>query len=196
LRPARSAGWLLLAGALLGCASGAAPSASALPCASPVPAPGRLRLALPPESFGRTLSVQQQLHITASGHAVDLDAVLEITPATLTLVAMEFGQRVLTLRFANGALCEQRSAKLPAEVRGADILTDLQLALWPADAVRSSLPSGWVLAEDSARRVLTHNGREMETVTYSGPTRWEGRITLQNVAYDYALVIQSVVTAP
>jgi hypothetical protein len=160
------------------------------------PTPGRLQLALPPERFGRSLSLQQQLHISASGHTVDLDAALDITPQRLTLVAMEMGQRVLTLTYADGTLCEQRHPKLPAAVRGRDVLTDLQLALWPADAIRSALPAGWSLADSGDSRALVRNGGVIETIHYSGTRRWTGTITLRNAEYDYDLVIRSAVASP
>jgi hypothetical protein len=186
----------LLAGALAACAGAAPPTAAPGPCATTAPVSGRLRLSLPPNSFGRSLGLQQQLQITAAGHAVNLDAVLDITPDSLTLVAMQLGQRVLTLTQAHGALCERRHEQLPAEVQGADILTDLQLALWPADVIRAALPSGWVLADDGTRRTLTHGRRDVEIIGYSGAPRWEGRITLRNLEYDYSLVINSVVSSP
>ncbi len=158
--------------------------------------PAASQLALAPKTFGRSLGLRQQLQITAAGHTVDLDAVLAIAPDSLTLVALRFDQRVLTLTLANGTLCERRHAKLPAEIRGADILTDLQLALWPIDAIRAALPSGWALADDGTRRTLTNSGREVEVIAYSGTPRWVGRITLRNSEYDYSLVINSVVDSP
>lgn len=167
-----------------------------MPCAAPAPDSGRLQLALPPKTFGRSLDLRQQLQITAAGHTVDLDAVLAITPDSLTLVALRFDQRVLTLTQANGTICERRHAKLPAEINGADILSDLQLALWPADVIRASLPAGLVLTDDGTRRVLASNGREAEIITYSGTPRWAGLITLRNLEYDYSLVINSVVSSP
>ncbi len=85
---------------------------------------------------------------------------------------------------------------MPAEIRGADILTDLQLSLWPADAIRAALPAGWALADDGTRRTLTNSGREVEIIAYSGTPRWVGRITLRNLEYDYSLVINSVVDSP
>jgi hypothetical protein len=101
-----------------------------------------------------------------------------------------------TLTQANGTVCERRHAKLPAEINGADILSDLQLALWPADVIRASLPAGLVLTDDGTRRVLASNGREAEIITYSGTPRWAGLITLRNLEYDYSLVINSVVSSP
>ena len=67
----------------------------------------RLRLALSPASFGRALSLQQQVHVEYADRTVDLDAVLEITPDSLTLVGMAFGQRMLTLRYDGVKLVEQ-----------------------------------------------------------------------------------------
>ncbi len=73
------------------------PESALAPCAAPAPTSGRLELALAPKTFGRSLGLQQQLQITAAGHTVDLDAVLAIAPDSLTLVALRFDQRVLTL---------------------------------------------------------------------------------------------------
>lgn len=187
---------LLLSGVLAACAGASRPSEALARCASAPPQPGRLQLTLSPASFGRTLSLQQQVRIAAAGHTADLDAALDITPREITLVGLELGQRVLTLTYANGMLCEQRHSRLPAEVRGADILTDLQLSLWPVDAVRAALPPGWTLTDEDYRRVLAHDGRDVEVIAYDGPIRWESRITLRNLQYEYQLVIHSALAAP
>jgi len=76
------------------------------------------------------------------------------------------------------------------------VLSDLQLALWPAAAIRAALPGGWTMTETNGQRVLAHNGKQVELVTYHGAERWTGRIDLTNFAGDYALEIQSAVSAP
>jgi hypothetical protein len=163
---------------------------------APPPQPDRLELQLSPASFGRALSLQQQVHVEYAKRSVDLDAVLEIAPDSLTLVGMAFGQRMLTLRYDGVTLHEQRHPMLPGDVRGADILTDLQMALWPAEAVRTALPSGWTISDSDTLRTLAKNAREMVTITYSAVPRWKSTVTLRNLEYDYRLVIRSAAEDP
>jgi hypothetical protein len=175
------------------------PLAIAMACAcrnAPSGQADRLRLALSPASFGRALSLQQQVHAEYADRTVDLDAVLEITPDSLTLVGMAFGQRMLTLRYNGVKLHEQRNPMLPRDVRGADILTDLQMALWPGDALRAALPPGWTLSESDSLRTLSKNSREMVTISYDAVPRWKSVVTLRNLAYNYRLVIRSATEDP
>jgi len=158
--------------------------------------PDRLRLALSPVSFGRALNLQQQVHVEYADRTVDLDAVLEITPDSLTLVGMAFGQRMLTLRYDGVKLREQRHPMLPGDVRGADILTDLQMALWPGEAVRAALPAGWTLSDSDTLRTLSKNSREMVTISYDAVPRWKSVVTLRNLEYSYRLVIRSATEDP
>ena len=143
-----------------------------------------------------SVNVQQQVHVEAVGRTVDLDAVLDIAPEAVTLVGLSLGQRMLTLRYDGVTFTEQRHPMLPAEVRGADILTDVQLSLWPTAAVQSALPAGWVVRDDGTRRTLARDGRDIVVITYEGAPHWQGRLTLQNLRYNYRLVIRSVLTPP
>jgi len=163
---------------------------------APPDQPDRLKLALSPASFGQALSLQQQVHVEYADRTVDLDAVLVITPDSLTLVGMAFGQRMLTLRYDGVTLHEQRNPMLPRDVHGADILTDLQIALWPGEALRAALPPGWTLSESDTLRTLQKNSREMITVSYDAVPRWKSVVTLRNLAYNYRLVIRSATEDP
>jgi hypothetical protein len=156
----------------------------------------RLTLALSPASFGRALSLQQQVHVEYADRTVDLDAVLDIAPDSLTLVGMAFGQRMLTLRYNGVELHEKRHPMLPRDVRGADILTDMQMALWPGDAVRAALPAGWTLTDSDTLRTLFKDSQPEVTIKYDAVPRWAARVTMRNLQYDYRLVIRSVAEAP
>jgi hypothetical protein len=109
---------------------------------------------------------------------------------------MAFGQRMLTLRYDGVKLHEQRNPMLPRDVRGADILTDLQMALWPAEAVRAALPPDWTLSDSDTLRTLSKNSREMVTISYDAVPRWKSVVTLRNIEYNYRLVIRSVAEDP
>jgi hypothetical protein len=82
---------------------------------------------------------------------------------------------------------------LPAQLRDEDVLEDLQLTLWPVDAIRSALPAGWRIEESGLRRTLLREDTPVMVIDYSGQPRWIGKIELSNLRYHYRLTIQSVV---
>ena len=164
-------------------------------CRGTVPPPvprDRLQLALSPVSFAGSISVQQQVHVERDGRTVDFDAVLEVTPQLVTLVGLGFGQRLFTLRYDGTKLEESRSAMLPADVRASDVLSDMQLALWPIEAIRATLPDGYALRDESLRRILSKGDAEITIINYSDPTRWKGQLTIESKAFRYRLVIRTV----
>ena len=161
--------------------------------APPPPVPDdRPLLALSPASFAGSLSVQQRVHVERDGRVVDFDAVLEVSPDMVTLVALGFGTRLFTLRYDGTTLDEARSPMLPHDVRGSDILSDMQLSLWPAAAVRARLPAGWSLREAANARTLLKGSDEITNITYDAMPRWTGQVTLQNLQFGYRLVIKTV----
>ena len=160
------------------------------------PPPDHLQLALAPAGFAQRITLQQRVHVERDGREVDFEAVLDIGPDSLTLIGIAFGQRILTLRYDGIRLIESRSPMLPREVLGADVLSDLQLALWPADAVRAALPSGYTLRDADTMRVLSMGDEEIATINYEGSPRWIGRVTVNNKQFAYRLVIQSVAAEP
>lgn len=159
----------------------------------PQPPSNRWRLALAPSAFPETLSLQQQVKVEQAGRTVDFDAVLDISPDAVTLVGMAFNQRVFTLKYDGKTLQETRSAMLPREVQGGDVLSDLQLALWPTDVVRAALPAGWSLADSASTRVLSEADTVRTSISYSSAPRWSGTISLNNRQFDYRLTIRSAV---
>ncbi|MCU0626041.1 MAG: DUF3261 domain-containing protein [Gemmatimonadaceae bacterium] len=123
---------------------------------------------------------------------VTLEALLEIDPRRLTLVALGYGQRLFTLRYDGATLDEQRSPFLPSAVQGRDILADMQLALWPAESVRAALPAGWTLVEGSDERVLLHDATPVTTIRFAGAPAWRNVLVLRNHPFAYTLTITPV----
>jgi hypothetical protein len=165
-------------------------------CAVPAHQPARLRLKLAPSALGESISLQQHLTVERNGKVDELEAVLEVDPWRLDLVGLALGQRVLTLHYDGQILNAWRHPLFPPEVRDEDILEDLQLILWPADAVRQALPGGWRIEENGARRTLLIGEMPVTVIDYSGEPRWNGKIELSNLRYQYRLIIQSVSTGP
>ncbi|RXZ36902.1 DUF3261 domain-containing protein [Oxalobacteraceae bacterium CAVE-383] len=162
-------------------------------------APARLGLKLAPATLGQSLSLQQHLIVEREGRTDELDTALEIDADAnqLTLVGLAFGQRVMTLQYDGKELKTWRHFMLPPQVRGEDVLEDLQLTLWPAAALRAALPPGWDIqdaaegAGTAQRRTLSLEGRPITVIDYPGARRWGGKVVLNNLRYHYRLTIVS-----
>lgn len=162
-------------------------------CASSqkTPPQARLGLMLAPAALGGSFNVQQHLKVERNGKIDELDAALEVEPDHLELVGLAFGQRVLSLSYDGKQLKSWRHVMLPAQVRAEDVLEDMQLCLWPLDAVAAALPAGWRIEEQGLRRKLYLNEDLMTTIDYTGLPRWSGTVTLNNLRFSYRLTIQS-----
>ena len=113
----------------LGCASTPSPSA-------------RLGLKLAPATLGRSLSLQQHLVVERRGRIDELDAALEVDAERLDLVGLALGQRILALHYDGRSLQSWRHPLVPEQLRGEDVLEDLQLTLWPIEVIKNALPAG------------------------------------------------------
>ncbi|MES2018971.1 MAG: DUF3261 domain-containing protein [Pseudomonadota bacterium] len=161
-------------------------------CATQKPAPvARLGLKLAPALMNETVSVQQHLTVERNGRIDELDAAIEIDPEHVEMVGLAFGQRVLTINYDGKELKTWRHMMLPKQVRAEDVLEDMQLALWPVEAVAASLPAGWRVDEVGMLRRVYLGDELVTTVAYSAQPRWSGTIKMDNLRYKYRLTIQS-----
>jgi hypothetical protein len=151
---------------------------------------------LAPAALGATLSLQQHLTIERQGRVDDLDAALEVDAERLDLVGLRLGQRIVALHFDGRELRSWRHPLVPAGLRAEDVLEDLQLALWPIDAIEKSLPAGWSISEANRRRMLRLGDAPIMMIEFSAEPRWSGKIELTNLRYRYRLTIESVSSAP
>ena len=159
-------------------------------CASAPPPQARLGLKLAPAALGASISVQQHLKVERNGRTDDLDVALQVEPDAIDVVGLAFGQRVLTLRYDGKELTSWRHVMLPSQVRAEDVLEDMQLTLWPAEAIAAALPAGWRVEERGAQRTLYLNNEAVMRIAYSGNPRWSGTVVLENLRYRYKLTIQ------
>lgn len=159
-------------------------------CASAPPPPARLGLKLPPAALGTSISVQQHLKVERNGRIDDLDVALQVEPEAVDVVGLAFGQRVLSLHYDGNEVKEWRHVMLPRQVRAEDVLEDMQLTLWPVEAVARALPAGWRIEEQGLRRTLYLRDEAVMRIAYSGTPRWSGTVVLENLRYKYRLTIQ------
>jgi hypothetical protein len=153
--------------------------------------PARLSLKLAPASLGASISLQQHLTVERNGRTDQLDAALEIDSQQLNMVGLALGQRVLTLHYDGQTLQSWRHPMLPAQVRAEDVLGDMQLTLWPVEAIRQALPAGWKIAQQGLRRTLLLDDVPETVINYSNASPWGGKVVLSNLRYHYRLTIES-----
>jgi hypothetical protein len=170
-----------------GCASAgssaaASPAGSASAAAADVP---QLRLA--PAELGRTLALQQRIDVRAPGRAQALDVMLEADDRRVRLAVLAMGQVAARLEWDGARLDETRAPWWPPQVSGARILSDLQLAEWPAASVRAALPAGWRLDEEGDVRTLSQGAEVVTTVS----RRAGGIVEIAQRRAPYTLTIAS-----
>lgn len=169
--------WLALAVAmtLSACALLQAPS-------EPVP-----MLKLAPAALGFEMSVAQRVTLSqpnppgdpgdSTERAVSADAVLEVDAGSVRMAVLSLGQAMLRVEWDGQQLTQSHAPGWPDAVDGGQILNDVQLALWPAQAIRAALPGGWTLRDSpatlqaSAQRWLAHDGRPSVRIDYPSPQR-------------------------
>lgn len=180
-RPVWQAAWLGLLCSLL--------SACALAPEHPLQSPS-LRLA--PADLGAQISLQQRLSVRRAGRSQHADALLQIDGEALQLVLLVGPRRLLTLRWDGQHLQQQRDPALPEALQGERFVNDIQLAYWPAAAVRAALPRGWTLQDSDRLRTLRYGEQTLMLIQYSESTRWLGRIVIERPSADVRLTIDSV----
>ncbi|QBK05255.1 DUF3261 domain-containing protein [Hylemonella gracilis] len=154
-------------------------------------------LRLPPASLGRSLALEQRIRIEArdeNGAPLrrQIETLLEADPHALRIVLLYMGQTAAVLEWDGRRLKETRSSWWPATLRGERILSELQLALWPAEAVRTALaefPDGvWTLDADETGRTLRQDGEAVVQIRYQDGI---GLVELQHLRDGYRLTIRS-----
>jgi hypothetical protein len=171
-------------------------AAGLLGCAGAPPQPARLALRLAPATLGTSLSLQQHLMVVRQGRVDELDAALEVDAERLDMVGFALGQRILALHYDGHSLQSWRHPLVPEQLRGEDVLEDLQLTLWPIETIETALPAGWTIAENGRRRTLRLLDQPVMVIDYTSEPRWSGKIELNNLRYHYRLTIESVSNTP
>jgi hypothetical protein len=180
---------LLLALLLSGCASAEPHRTSALL------AP-RLRYQPPlPRELGRTVQARQLITARYREQIVAFEGYLGVTPTGLTLVATDgFGRRAMTLNWSDSGLRAEAAPFVPEFIRAENILADITVAYWPADAVRGGLAGTWATLTDAAwRRVIAFEGQDIIAIDYerADGTGLPPFARYRNLAFGYELELRS-----
>lgn len=135
-----------------------------------------LQLALAPAALGCGLAVQQQLTVQPpSGVAQTLDALLEVDAQGVRLALFHMGQSMGALYWDGQQLQTALSRWWPAQLPPAQVLSDMQLALWPVPAIVQALPAGWQVLEAAQGRRLSFKGQVRADVQAAGADSFDIR---------------------
>ncbi|WP_082604253.1 DUF3261 domain-containing protein [Acidovorax sp. Root217] len=161
MNPARIPGALaaaMCAVLLAGCASLGAPDATRSPL-----------LALAPAALRCEVAVQQRLTVEVPGRpAQQLEALLEVDAEAVRLAFFVMGQGMGTLVWDGWQWDKQLSRYWPAQLAPEQVLSDLQLAFWPARAVQRAVQPPWSVEAGPTGRRLLRDGREQVRVQFIG----------------------------
>lgn len=141
-------------------------------CASPGGAPGAVRaplLALAPAALGCEVAVQQRLTVQLPGRpAQQLESLLEIDEQAVRLAFFVMGQGMGRMVWDGQQWDKQLSRHWPAQLAPEQVLSDLQLAFWPAQAVQQAFQPPWSVEASATGRRLLRDGKEQVRVQFIG----------------------------
>jgi len=117
---------------------------------------------------------------------------VEIDPRWLRVAAVgPMGNRIMLLEWDGRSYQEERDPHVPAEFPLKVVLRDLELALFPAAAVRSGLPSSdWTLLERPRGRELLLDGTPVIRIEYSTDDPYTSTIHFKHLTLGYQLEIR------
>jgi len=167
----------------------------ALGCATlrPKPADPGLFL-LSPASALADLSVTQALVFSKGASRFESLAALEVNAESVSLAGLgPLGNRMLALRWDGKKLEKESDPGLPPGLPLELILRDVQLAFWPAAAVRAAIAAkGWTLEDEGMQRTLRQGGVEVVRIRYGAADRWHSDVIFEHLSLGYRLDIRAV----
>lgn len=135
----------------------------------------------PPAASGRQFAASQWLLLKTPQRQAEAICMVELTGDALYLVATTpQGQTLLKATLKNDGTLTSELSPLMAQsgLKGDAIVRDLQIALWPAEALRNG---GWQLQEtaDGQQRNVALNGSHWATITYTGDPKQPQQILIE-----------------
>ncbi|MFD2453457.1 DUF3261 domain-containing protein [Ideonella paludis] len=142
-----------------------------------------------PASLGCVLSAQQRIVVATQGRAEQsAEVLLEVDAEAVRLALVALGQTVARLSWDGLTLNQQRAAWAPEPLSGERVLSELQMAGWPLQAVQQALPPGWTMSADTNVRELRQAGELRLRVHYEANRVW----SLDNPKQGYRLTIHTL----
>lgn len=162
-------------------------------------APDRYVTLPAPSDFPASISVNQMITASWGNDSQVLPVHLEISPSDVVLVGFSsWGTRLLTLHYDGQKLDTDTLTGLGVVLPdGRQVLMNLMLTLWPAEAWEPHLaPIGWRLKDSgSTRTLLDENGETVAKIQYDG-SKVSGvipeQIQFEQLQQNYQITIQTL----
>lgn len=157
-------------------------------------------LALPmPAELGYSLTASQLISATWETDTQQLPVQVEVTADKVVLAGFSsWGTRILSLQYQNQVIDTQVLSGLGATLpQPEQVLFNLMLTLWPADAWAQPLQSiGWHLVDtDKTRTVFDDNQQAIISIEYQakvGEPNTSGEIVFKHLIQGYTITIQTL----
>lgn len=209
MRKRLAALWLAVAAAfvLAGCAGGTLSldaftgSTSSAPSVPEVQLAPSYKLVLPqPATYGSRIKVRQLVTLEHSGNSISFEALLNIQPTEVSLVAVDpIGRRALTLNWDGTQLTVEKAPFLPDSLRVEWLMADMIAVYWPAPVVQRSLAATSAKVEDrGGRRIISADGAELLKADYAwtGKSGLVGTMKYENLSWGYTVSVKSLEVKP
>lgn len=159
---------LLCGLSLAGCQMLGSRSAEALPLAL-----------LDPDSFGQTLQLDQQLQLAAVDGPLILPLVVSIDSDRCSLVGLSpLSGALFSASYENGQLVAKKAAFFQSPLEPAQLLVELQWALWPLSALMKNISDPDIeVMENPQVRVIMYRRQPVARIQYSQQPAYSGQIT-------------------
>lgn len=187
------------------------PETSANPSATSVteaPLAPNHKLVLPPpatygsriKAHGSRIRVRQLVTIEHGGNAMSFEALLDIQPSEINLIAVDpLGRRALTLNWDGARLVVEKAPFVPDSVRPDCLLADLIAVYWPAPVVQQALAATGAKVEDHGhRRIIAADGAELLKADYAWTAKSSlvGTMKYANLSWGYTVSVKSLEVKP
>jgi hypothetical protein len=147
-----------------------------------------------PSTLGAERSVNQIVRGAFGPRDMTINCVVTVKDGTMTIIGLSaMGLRVFTIRYDGQNTTIDNTLPVPAQLTPERILADMQLVLWPLQALDAPLrKGGWQLTEPAPdTRRLRRDGRVVTEVHYAGDDPWSSRSWLVSLEHGYTLSIDS-----
>lgn len=152
----------------------------------------------PPAAVGGNINIAQSIVAHFRGQTFSFEAQIQATQDEFDLVALDnLGRRAMSVKWHDGHLDYTRADWLPLQIRPADMLEDVAIVYWPADAMTQALAAcgAELKTTENGRKVVAHN-RNVIAVSYESGDGWNRTAHLRNRTFGFDIDIRSAEIAP
>jgi hypothetical protein len=147
-----------------------------------------------PAALDRSVEAVQLISAHYGGQTYVFESRISVTPERLRLVSVDsLGREAMKIVWTSGGIYYEAAPWVPEQLRPENVLADIIILYWPEATVQSALIGGSLRLADGHRTVVA-DGRDVIRADFkpqqSGDP-WSGTLHYENLAWGYALDIQS-----